>query len=934
MTEHNHEELRRLFDLAIAAPAAQRSALLARECRGDAGLKLRIEAMIAAAEDERFLASPTADLHAVTPLDRATVEASPSVPAPPFEASGGLREGPGTRIGPYKLLQLIGEGGFGSVFMAEQEKPVARKVALKIIKLGMDTRQVIARFEAERQALAMMDHPNIAKVFDAGATETGRPYFAMELCAGQPISEYCDRNNQSISERLELFAQVCTAVQHAHTKGIIHRDIKPSNVLVSTQDGRPHAKVIDFGIAKATASKLTEKTLFTELKQLIGTPEYMSPEQAEGSLDIDTRTDVYSLGVLLYELLTGSTPFSSKELRSAAFGEIQRIIREVDPPKPSTRLSQHADTLAAVAARRQTEPRKLGIAVRGELDWIVMKALEKDRARRYESANGLGMDVRRYLAGENVLAAPPSVVYRARKFVRRHRVGVAAGGVAAAALVIGCAVAMTGFYSAVRSRDAEAQARIAENAARTAAEQASQREAAQRRMAENRLRESEATVRFLDDMLGAVDPLAQGKDVTVRQVLDRAAATVSKQFQDRPLIAARLHGTIGRTLIGLGAYDAADVHVRENLAIRRRVLGAEHEDTCRAVNELGVLLVKSGAHADAESLYRQAITDHERLFGRRNEITLESIDGLATLYAMQMRPELAAPLVNEVLEGRTTLLGKDHQETVSCMNTLATMYADLCRFDESRALFENAIAIQDRISSPEHPYALEIRANYSWMQYWAAMQQPGLDPAEKRKMLQSARALGEQTLQARIRVMGEEHQGTITSMNNLANIYSELGMPVEAEVLRKKDVEVSLRTLGEEHPDTITSLSNFGSFLFKQKRFQDALPYLERALRNSRKALPPDNPGTAFTLARYGDCLRELGRFADAELPLLEARGIVVRTMGEQHPIARQMALSTVTLYEAWDRAEPGKGHDVKAAQWKATVGTDANANAEQPPPK
>lgn len=347
-------------------PAEARAARMEAAYGDDRQLRTEVQALLDAdARAGAFMSSPTIDEMPVPP-DAATATAS-------------FQEAPGTRIGVYKLLQLIGEGGFGSVFMAEQEQPVVRKVALKVIKLGMDTLAVIARFEAERQARAIMGHPNIAKVLDAGATETGRPFFVMELCTGEPINDYCDKHSLSITQRLELFAQVCAAVQHAHTKGITHRDIKPSNVLVSTQDGKPHANVIDFGIAKATASKLMEKTLFTEHRQLIGTPEYMSPEQAEGSLDIDTRTDVYSLGVLLYKLLTGTTPFSSKELRSAAYAEVQRIIREVEPPKPSTRLSANTESLASIAATRDTEPRKLGMIIRGERDWIVMKALEKGR---------------------------------------------------------------------------------------------------------------------------------------------------------------------------------------------------------------------------------------------------------------------------------------------------------------------------------------------------------------------------------------------------------------------------------------------------------------------------------------------------------------------------------------------------------------------------
>jgi serine/threonine protein kinase len=453
-----------VFENAVDLTGAEREAYIRGACGADQALRAEVEGLFRAFErGVDFLSAPT--------VARAeNLAGAVTLAAPP-------REGPGTRIGPYKILQLIGEGGFGSVFMAEQEKPVQRKVALKIIKLGMDTKAVIARFEVERQALALMDHPNIARVLDAGATENGRPYFVMELCKGEAVVEYCDKNNLSIHDRLDLFAQVCTAVQHAHTKGIIHRDIKPSNVLVSTQDGRPHAKVIDFGIAKATASKLTEKTLFTEHRALIGTPEYMSPEQAEGSLDIDTRTDVYSLGVLLYELLTGTTPFTSHELRSAAYAEIQRIIREVEPPKPSTRLSHNTETLASVAAHRHTEPKKLGTVVRGELDWIVMKSLEKDRGRRYETANGLAMDIQRYLAGEAVLAAPPSTAYRFKKFIRRNRAVVTAGSAVAAALLIGAVafawqakIARDQRDLAVQAQHAEAEQRKQADAARSEAQ--------------------------------------------------------------------------------------------------------------------------------------------------------------------------------------------------------------------------------------------------------------------------------------------------------------------------------------------------------------------------------------------------------------------------------------------------------------------------------
>ncbi len=422
MADARWERIKAVFAGATELPAERRTEFLDRECAGDAELRAEVESLLAART-----------MSAVR-----TGGAAAAVADSPTAAAGPLSEGPGTRIGPYKLLQLIGEGGFGSVFLAEQETPFRRRVALKIIKLGMDTRAVIARFEAERQALAMMDHPNIAKVLDAGATDSGRPYFVMELVRGVPITEYCDAANLTAAERLALAVPVCHAVQHAHQKGIIHRDLKPSNILVTLHDGKPVPKVIDFGIAKATASRLTEKTLFTEHRQMIGTPAYMSPEQAEMSgLDIDTRADVYSLGVLLYELLTGATPFDTRQLLERGYAEIQRVIREVEPPKPSTRVSTLGEGLAGVAARRGTEPRRLGLLLRGDLDWIVMKALEKDRTRRYDTAVGLAEDIGRHLRGEAVVAAPPSAGYRVRKFLRRNRGTVAAGAAIAAALMLG-----------------------------------------------------------------------------------------------------------------------------------------------------------------------------------------------------------------------------------------------------------------------------------------------------------------------------------------------------------------------------------------------------------------------------------------------------------------------------------------------------------------
>ena len=433
MNEDTWNRVKRIFHEAVSLAGEERAGFLAEACADDAAVRSEVEELLEAHDvvDE--------------PLTASVVGAS--------ERAREI-EGVGATIGRYKLLQRIGEGGFGVVYMAEQEEPIRRRVALKIIKLGMDTRQVVARFEAERQALALMDHPNIAKVLDAGATDTGRPYFVMELVKGVSITGYCDANNLSTSERLRLFVEVCHAVQHAHQKGVIHRDIKPTNVMVTLHDGTPVPKVIDFGVAKAMHQRLTEKTLFTAYGQFIGTPAYMSPEQAEMSgLDIDTRSDVYSLGALLYELLTGTTPFDSQSLRRAAYVEIQRMLKEVEPPRPSTRLTTLGEPLEAIARHRKTDPGSLARLIRGDLDWIVMKALEKDRTRRYGSASDLSADIARHFGHEPVMARPPSRSYRLRKFVTKHRGPVAAAAVVGTTIVVLGSLSMWLGWSAQRAAE-------------------------------------------------------------------------------------------------------------------------------------------------------------------------------------------------------------------------------------------------------------------------------------------------------------------------------------------------------------------------------------------------------------------------------------------------------------------------------------------------
>jgi len=584
--------------LRLSVPA-EREAYLDRVCTGNQALRQELGALLSAHTQAGDFLHQTRRL----------------------SASDSLTEHVGSRIGRYKLLEQIGEGGFGVVWMAEQIEPVQRKVALKIIKAGMDTKEVIARFEAERQALALMDHPGIANILDAGATDAGRPYFVMELVNGIPITDYCDRKKLQTAERLQLFTKVCHAVQHAHQKGIIHRDLKPTNVLVTLHDGEPVPKVIDFGVVKALGQKLTEKTLFTGFQQMIGTPAYMSPEQAELSgLDVDTRSDIYSLGVLLYELLTGTTPFDKETLAKAAFDEMRRMIRETEPPKPSTRLRTLGEKSAEVAWHRRTEPAALSRLVRGDLDWIVMKCLEKDRRRRYETPDALVGDLARHLRNQPVVAHPPGAAYLLFKFMRRHKAALATAGALVALLAAGVVVST---WQAVRATRAE----HVQSFLRAQAEQARANEAKLRQQAEadekkalDEAQKRQQVARFLQDMLQGVGPsVALGRDTTMlREIVDRTARRVEKDLGAQPGVEADLDAMLGRVYCDLGEYTNAAAMHRRALEVRKRLLGSEHPDVATSLNDLGEVLYGQGRWADAEAMHRAALAMRRKLLGKDN----------------------------------------------------------------------------------------------------------------------------------------------------------------------------------------------------------------------------------------------------------------------------------------------------------------------------
>jgi non-specific serine/threonine protein kinase/serine/threonine-protein kinase len=669
----------------------------------------------------------------------------------------------------------------GEVWLAEQIRPVHRQVALKIIKAGMDTAQVVARFEAERQALALMDHSAIARVFDAGASPLGRPYFAMEYVRGKAITAYAIEHKLTIPDRIDLFLQVCEGVQHAHQKGIIHRDLKPSNVLVTVRDDHPVLKIIDFGVAKATTQALTDRTLHTEFGALIGTPEYMSPEQAEmGGVDIDTGTDVYALGVILYELLTGTLPFESKALRDRSLDEIRRTVREVDPPRPSTRVA----TITALdgATSHRNDDLALAKKLRGDLDWIAMKALEKDRTRRYQTVNGLARDLQRHLNGDPVEAAAPSKRYRMGKFIKKHRAWLMTAASFVLLLVLAVLVSSV---MAIRASRAEQEAR--------------------------------ALNEFLQkDLLAQASANKQAgpetnpdPDLKVRTALDRAAMRIQGRFAAQPLIEASIRHTIGATYMDLGLYSSAERQLIGALELRQHVLGERSADTLAVVTDLGDVYTYEGKYAEAQNVLTKGLDVARSVLGESDPKTMLIMNNLGLAYWRDGKYSQSEPFYVRALQLRRKISGEDAPETLQVANNLASLYYRQNKFTQAEPMLMEILNVRRRILGNEHPQTL-ISLNNLAMTYRAEHRYAEAEP------------LFVTALNLRRRVLGDEHPDTLRSFNNLGLIFRDLGKYAEAERLFTQALGGRRKALGEHHPDTISSMNELAVLCEKWGKLPEA----------------------------------------------------------------------------------------------------------------
>jgi non-specific serine/threonine protein kinase/serine/threonine-protein kinase len=693
-------------------------------------------------------------------------------------------------VGPYELVRILGYGGMGEVWLAEQKHPVRRSVALKLIKGGMNTREFVSRFESERQALALMDHPAIARVFEAGSTRDNRPYFAMEYIAGTPITAYCDEHKLTLRERLQLLIQVCEGIQHAHQKAIIHRDLKPSNILVTEVDSKPVPKIIDFGLAKALTEPLTAEAMFTRIGTVIGTPDYMSPEQADSAgQDIDTRTDVYSLGIVLYELLVGTLPV---ELSRLSFGEMLRKLRDEDTPQPSTKVRSLGADGHTNAQNRRTDVPTLARQLRGDLDAITLKATEKDRSKRYATPSELATDINHYLRDEPVSAHTPSAAYRSSKYVRRHRLGVSAAAVFVLMLA-GFAVAQS---------------------------------VQLRRVTRERDRADRITT-FMTEMFNVSDPrLSRGKNVTAREILDKASKEIDKGLGKDPELQAQMMQIMGDVYSQLGLYSRAETLLRRSAEIRRRVLGPDDPATLKSLSILGGTLNSEAHYLEAEKLHTQVLNAQRRVLGQKHADTLTSMNKLASTLYHQARYAEAERLHREALALARSSLGSAHRLTLAIEGSLALVLKSEGRYAEAEKLNRELLEVERRVLGPDHPNTIKVMHNLA-------------DSLLLQGQYPEAETLQRQTLEMYRRVLGPDNSNTLNLMNTLAVTFTEQRRFDEAEDLLRRVLETQRRVLGPDHRDAALTTYNLACLTALKGNVNEAFALLRQAIDHDAPELAP-----------------------------------------------------------------------------------------------
>lgn len=831
MSEVGWDRMWGVFHRALEVEPGARDAWLTNACAGDETLCTAVARLLAGHEDApSFLDQPAA----LGPWLEADVD--------PI----------GEAIGPFFIEELLGEGGMGVVYRARQDEPIRRHVALKLIQVGLATREVIARFESERQALAALDHPNIVKVLDAGATKDGRPFFVMELFKGVAITDYCDQNRLSVQQRLELFMPVCRAVHHAHQKGIIHRDLKPSNVVVAEQDGEPVPKVIDFGVARAVDRTERRETALTQHGGLIGTPEYMSPEQADMASDVDIRTDVYALGVLLYQLLTGRLPFEARSLRRGTPERLEQILRGETPPAPSQRVSRLGGEAGTVAERRTTTPESLRRALRGDLDWVVMAAVEADRDRRYGTASELADELQRHLRDQPVLAGPPGLGYQVEKFVKRHRLGVGAAATAVL-LLIGFSVFIS--WQAVQLRRALSQG---EREARTA----------------------EEVTAFLIDLFETSDPgEARGERIAVDQVLDRGARRIATELDGQPRIQARMLDAIGEIYINLGLFPEAEEVLERGMALRSETLGEQHSEVAESHDRLALLRQWQGDLTLAEGHARSALDLRRIAFGEAGAEVAQSLLRLGTVLRHAGRYEEAESVLRESVARWQEAAPEEDPEAGYPMNTLGITLQRRGMLEEAEQTLRRAIDIGQR-NEPEGHLDIGTRK----MNLASVLSDLGRD-AEAEALLQEA-------LVNRRRIYGEDHIEVAICMNNLARVRQRLGDHAGAESLFRAVLDMSDRLGWKDRNEIAVAMLNLGVLLRQGGRYEEAEALYRDGLAIQQRRLGADHPTVGIAHHNLGALLRRLDRFDEAEAELRRAVDIQREALRDGHwHVARSEAV-------------------------------------------